>query len=75
MPGTGGAGTPVLHPRVGATCGLEEVSVPAGWTVTYSVNGAPAVADLPVFTVLDDTDIAVTITNTAPTTTTSKPSP
>jgi hypothetical protein len=71
MPGGGGPGTPVVHPNVGATCGIEELSLPNGWSVTYSVNGGPPSATLPTFVITSATDtITVILNNTAPTTTT-----
>jgi hypothetical protein len=71
MPGTGGPGTPVLHPPVGTVCGIEETSVPAGWTVTYAVNGGTASTDLPKFVITSATDtVTITINNAAPTSTT-----
>ena len=55
MPAAGGAGTPVLTPNVGSICGVEETPVPAGWTVTYSVNGGSVTTTVPVFTVTSST--------------------
>lgn len=68
MPGTGGVGTPVVEPKVGAECALEEdpTSVPADWAVSYSLDGGPASTEPPIFTVTSTQTISITITNTAP---------
>lgn len=66
MPGSGGPGTPVLHPDVGAGCTVEELNVPAGWSVTYSVNGGPATSTPPTINVESTATFTVTITNQGP---------
>jgi len=81
LPGTGGAGTPTVSAKVGALCGVvkESASVPAGWAVSYSVNGGPASATPPTFLVADQTTVEVGIINdpggaaTTTTTTTAPP--
>ena len=72
LPGTGGVGTPILNPQVNFACNLEESTVPAGWTVTYSVDGGPPTSTTPVTVNITSatTTVTVTITNDAPTTTT-----
>ena len=71
FPNTGGPGTPSpLTPALGATCNIEEVPVPTGWTVTYSVDGGAASSTPPTVTITSSTTITVNITNTAPPTTT-----
>jgi hypothetical protein len=72
MPGTGGAGTPIVTPQLDTNCTLEETNLPAGWTVTYSVDGGAASTTPPTFPITSaTTTVTVTLTNTAPTTTTS----
>jgi hypothetical protein len=67
LPGNGGPGTPVVHPRVSFDCTLGEVSAPAGWTVRYSVDGGPASTEPPVFSITSATvSVTVTVTNAAP---------
>jgi hypothetical protein len=71
LPGSGGTGTPVLHPQISFDCRVEETSVPSGWSVTYSVNGGQASSTPPVVTITSTTDtITVTLTNTTAVTTT-----
>lgn len=72
MPGTGGTGTPVPSVTVGSVCSLTELagSIPPGWTVSYSVDGGAPIDTPPLFTVEDQTAVAVAIVNTAATTTT-----
>ena len=44
MPGSGGPGTPIVHPQVNALCVLEETGIdqfPAQQIVSYSVDGGP----------------------------------
>jgi hypothetical protein len=73
LPG-GGPGTPILHPLVNFSCTLEEANVPAGWTVTYSVDGGPASSTLPIIPITSSTaTVIVTITNDPGTTTTTTP--
>ena len=75
LPGTGGVGTPILNPQVNFACALEESTVPAGWTATYSVDGGPPTSTTPVTVNITSatTTVTVTITNDAPTTTTTEP--
>jgi hypothetical protein len=65
FPGGGGDGTPLLSVAAGALCALAEdtTPLPAGWVVTYSVNGAPAGSSPPVFNVAGNGTVTVTITN------------
>jgi LPXTG-motif cell wall-anchored protein len=78
LPGTGGTGTPVVDVAVLSMCLVEEVpdSLPPGWTVTYSVDGAPPTSRGAPFVVREETAISVTITNdgSGATTTTTVPS-
>lgn len=74
LPATGGLGTPVVTPLVGFDCHVEELDVPAGWTVEYSVDGGPPTTGQASFNVMSTAPITVTITNTAPSVTPS-PSP
>ena len=67
LPGTGGAGTPIVTATAGTVCGFIEdpASVPPGWVVTYTVgNGTPTTTP-PVVVILGNTTITVTITNDA----------
>jgi len=78
LPGAGGPGSPSpVSVRTLSLCGVAEVpgSVPAGWTVSYSVNGEAPTDTPPLFVVDDGTAIAITITNdaTGATTTTAPP--
>jgi hypothetical protein len=67
LPGTGGAGTPVLSVRTLSICALVEdvSSLPGGWTLTYSVNGGPPTATAPLIPVLGTGTTTVTVTNDA----------
>lgn len=49
---------------------MEEFDVPAGWTVTYSVNGGPTQSAPPFIDFESSEPVTVTITNTGP-----KPTP
>jgi hypothetical protein len=72
LPGAGGPGTPELEvvPRTLCVMGELPGSVPEGWTVSYSVNGATPPTNPPIFLVIDDTTIEAAITNVASGTTT-----
>jgi Domain of unknown function (DUF5979) len=72
LPGAGGEGTPIVTATAGALCILNEdaATLPAGWTVTYSVGGGPASSTPPLFTVIANQTIEVTITNDPVATTT-----
>jgi hypothetical protein len=65
VPGTGGTGTPTVSVEVLSVCQVEEIaaSIPAGWVVTYSLNGGPTRTTPPTFAVLDTTAVVVAITN------------
>jgi Domain of unknown function (DUF5979) len=67
LPGSGGDGTPLLSPAAGALCavGEDNAAFPAGWILTYSVDGGPASSSPPVFNVGAGQTVAVTITNDA----------
>jgi hypothetical protein len=67
LPGTGGAGTPDISVRSLSFCALVEdvTSLPAGWTLTYSLNGGQASTTPPVVPVPDSSTQTVTITNNA----------
>jgi hypothetical protein len=74
LPGTGGAGSPVVHPKLGFTCAVTETSRPDGWTASYVVNGTSTGAAPATFRVTTATPNAtVTITNLAPEATTTPP--
>jgi hypothetical protein len=81
LPGTGGTGTPSpVLVRTLSICAIAEIpaSLPAGWTVSYSLDGAAPTATPPVFDVVDGTAITITITNdatSASTTTTTTTAP
>jgi hypothetical protein len=67
LPGGGGAGSPAVHPKLGATCAVTETTRPAGWTATYAIDGTSAGAGPARFRVTTDTpNVTVTITNDAP---------
>ena len=67
MPGSGGPGTPIVHPQVNALCVLEETGIeefPAQQIVSYSVDGGPPSTSQPTFVVTSATQtVNVTITN------------
>src|SRR5262249_48853412 len=66
LPGTGGPGSPpVLSVPAGASgaVGEDTSSLPAGWVLTYSVDGGPPSSSPPVFTVTASATVTVTITN------------
>jgi uncharacterized protein YegP (UPF0339 family) len=65
VPGTGEVGTPVVSVKILSVCLVEEIaaSIPAGWTVTYSLNGRAPTPTPPTFAILDETAITVAITN------------
>jgi hypothetical protein len=65
LPGTGGSATPVTV-TAGAECQVIESGLPAGWTVTYSVNGGTASSTPPFFVVTSDTTVTITVANTPP---------
>jgi LPXTG-motif cell wall-anchored protein len=80
LPGTGGPGSPDLKVNAGVLCSVSETDVlPAGWAVTYAVNGSPPSSFIPVFgPIQPGTKTTVTITNdasgvTTTTTTTTEP--
>lgn len=67
LPGAGGTGAPILHPLVNYACALAEAAVPAGWAVTYSVDGGPPTSATPIIvSITGAASVVVTITNTAP---------
>jgi hypothetical protein len=68
LPGTGGPANEPVTVTAGSVCAVAEVasSVPAGWTVTYSVDGGTATTRPPLFTVDAGHTVTVTVTNTAP---------
>ena len=67
MPGSGGPGTPIVHPQVNALCVLEETGIdqfPAQQIISYSVDGGPPSTGQPTFVVTSVTQtVNVTITN------------
>jgi len=66
LPGTGGPSTPATVPvAVGSLCGLQEdsTSFPAGWTVTYRVDGGDPMTNVAVFSVESTAEITVTVVN------------
>lgn len=67
LPGSGGPGTPDLVVRSFSLCAMLEIvsSLPAGWTLTYSVNGGPPSATPPLIAVVDSSTVSITITNDA----------
>jgi hypothetical protein len=67
LPGGGGAGSPVVHSKLGATCAVTESTRPGGWTATYAINGTSAGAGPASFRVTTNSpNVTVTITNDAP---------
>jgi hypothetical protein len=67
LPGGGGAGSPVVHPKLGFRCAVTEITRPAGWAASYAVNGTSVGAGPAGFVLsTDTTSVTVTITNTAP---------
>jgi hypothetical protein len=65
LPGTGGEGTPLLTVTAGTTCAVGEdiAGLPAGWVVSYSVDGQTPTSTPAVFTVTGNATVSVTITN------------
>ena len=66
MPGSGGPGTPIVHPQVNAFCVLEETGIdqfPAQQIVSYSVDGGPPMTGQPTFVITATQIVNVTITN------------
>jgi hypothetical protein len=65
LPGTGGTGTPLVSVDANALCAVGEdiAGLPAGWVVTYSVDGGAPSSSPPVFVVTENTTVTVTITN------------
>jgi len=65
LPGGGGDGTPLVSAAADAVCAVgEDIGpLPAGWVVTYSVDGGPASSSPPVFVVTANATVTVTITN------------
>ena len=65
LPGTGGPGTPLVSVDAGASCAVGEdlTGLPAGWVVTYSVDGGAPSSSPPVFVVTASATVTVTITN------------
>ena len=65
LPGGGGDGTPLVSVAADSVCavGEDNTSLPAGWVLTYSVNGGAATSSPPVFTVTANATVTVTITN------------
>lgn len=65
LPGTGGDGTPLVSVDVDALCAVGEdiTGLPAGWVVTYSVDGGAPSSSPPVFVVTANATVTVTITN------------
>ncbi|MDO3703289.1 DUF5979 domain-containing protein [Micromonospora sp. C28SCA-DRY-2] len=64
LPATGGPADAVTV-TAESLCRVEEI-VPAGWTVSYSVDGAPSTSSPPLFTVENQQTVTVTVTNTPP---------
>ena len=66
MPGSGGPGTPIVHPEINALCVLEETGIeqfPAQQIVSYSVDGGPPMTGQPTFVITGTQTVNVTITN------------
>ena len=66
MPGSGGPGTPIVHPEINALCVLEETGIdqlPAQQIVSYSVDGGPPMTGQPRFVITGTQTVNVTITN------------
>jgi len=65
LPGTGGDGTPLVSVVADALCAVGEdiAGLPAGWIVTYSVDGGAPSSSPPVFVVTASARVTVTITN------------
>jgi hypothetical protein len=65
LPGTGGNGTPLVSVAADSVCavGEDNTSLPAGWVLSYSVNGGAASSSPPVFIVTANATVTVTITN------------
>ena len=66
LPGSGGPGTPDVSVKALSLCFVEELagSIPAGWAVTYSVDGGPATTTPPIVgPIAGNTTITVAITN------------
>jgi hypothetical protein len=65
LPGTGGNGTPLVSVDADALCAVGEdiTGFPAGWVVTYSVDGGAPSSSPPVFVVTANATVTVTITN------------
>jgi hypothetical protein len=66
VPGTGGIGTPRVTANAGALCSLEEAenpTLPPGWVVSYSANGGPPTAELPLVVIVEDETVTITIIN------------
>jgi hypothetical protein len=65
-PGSGGPGTPIVHPNINALCVLEETGTdqfPAQQIISYAVDGGPPMAGQPTFVITGSQTINVTITN------------
>jgi hypothetical protein len=68
VPGGGGPGTPTVTATEGALCSLEEfgsAQLPAGWIVSFSVNGGPPTTDLPTVQIVEGQTITITVINDA----------
>jgi Domain of unknown function (DUF5979) len=65
LPGTGGPGTPPVSVDADALCAVGEdiAGLPAGWVLTYSVDGGAPTSSPPVFVVTANATVTVTITN------------
>jgi hypothetical protein len=65
LPGSGGNGTPLVTVPVLTDCLITEdtTSLPAGWVVTYAVNGATPASTPPIVTVASTGVVDVTVTN------------
>ena len=66
VPGGGGPGSPTVTATAGALCSLEEfgsASFPAGWVVSFSVNGGPPSTDLPHMEIIEGQTVTVNVIN------------
>ncbi len=66
VPGRGGPGSPIVTATAGALCSLEEfgsASLPAGWVVSFSVNGGPPSTALPHVEIVEGQTVTVTVIN------------
>jgi Domain of unknown function (DUF5979) len=65
LPGAGGNGAPLVSVAAGSLCAVGEDldPLPAGWVVSYSVDGGAPSPSPPVFLVRPGATITITITN------------